>query len=378
MARVPVLHPRFPSIPAEHRPGTLRFLERLDRARGALDEAQRAIVAEHVIRLGERGRNPANTGNIEDLFFHTLEDTGDACRAFAQALADSAKVVPLPADAPLFPALRTADGRRSFHRVGDLDHLAPGDVMLICHTMVAYGDEEMWQAARAFVAATDGEMSEEEVDRQVHRMAVQSQHLPSSAFVMGRARGFSIECQPMYERAGYDEATWRNAQRFYDVCSQFDPDWSMAFRNGVVPASPEWVKWRADYLESRAHLPPELQYQLSSDTLTNFLEGTLESGKWTDASVQFGGVTRVEDVPVNVARIVNQYVAEHVALHDRPAEELIEACAAPLLRWGIGFIGGQAQVVSLSPEKQRQLEEQFASAQARFRSTQPVASDPSR
>ncbi len=372
------MHPRFSSIPAEHRPGTLRFLERLDRARGVLDEAQRAIVAEHVIRLGERGRNPANTGNIEDLFFHTLEDTGDACRAFAQALADSAKVVPLPAEAPLFPALRTVDGARSFHRVGDLSHLAPGDVMLISHTMVAYGDAEMWRSARAFVAATRTGLDEEELERQVYRMAVQSQHLPSSAFVMGRARGFSIECQPMYERAGYDESMGRNAQRFYDVCSRFQPEWTDAFRGGVVPASPEWMAWREEYLETRAHLPPELQYQLSSDTLTNFLEGTLESGKWTDASVQFGGVSRVEDVPVNVARIVNQYMAEHVALHDRPAEELIDACAASLLRWGIGFVGGQAQVVTLSPEKRRQLEEQFASALARFRSAQPVASDPAR
>ncbi|MEM1025304.1 MAG: hypothetical protein AAGD10_01330 [Myxococcota bacterium] len=371
------MHPRLPSIPDEHRPGTVRFLERLHRARSGLTEAQRSIVAEHVIRLGERGRNPANTGNIEDLFFHTLAETQDPCRAFAQALADSAKVVPLPEDAALFPYLRTIDGRKSFRRVGELSPMAPGDIMLVSHTMVAYGDPEMWRSAQAFVAAGAEPLSESEIEAQVYKMAVQSQHLPSSAFVMGRARGFTIECQPMYERAGYDDATWTNAQRFYDICSRFDPDWSMAFRTGTVPASSAWISWRKQYLDTRSRLPDELQYQLSSDTLTNFLEGTLESGKWTDASVQFGGVTRVEDVPVNVARIVNQYVAEHVALHDRPAQELIDACSASLLRWGIGFVGGRAEVVTLSPEKRRQLEAQFASARARFQS-QPVASDPSR
>ena len=135
--------------------------------------------------------------------------------------------------------------------------------------------------------------------------------------------------------------------------------------DGRVPLDPSWARWRERYLTARTHLPPELIYQLSSDTLTNFLDGTLESGKWTDASVAFGGVSRVEDVPQAIARIVNQYIAEHIALHDRPASDLTIACAEPLRPWGITFHNDRAVVIEERPEKADLLQVQFEAAWSR-------------
>lgn len=353
-------------LPAAHQRSIARFCARLNEfgRTGRLNPPQIEIVTEHLVRLGERKRNPANTGNIEDLFCHTLVDTQDPLRAYAQALADSAKVVPLDPQAELRPAVRTVDGSKWFRRVADFAPMSPGDTMLVAHTMVAYGDPEMWESAQKLVRATL-DVTEDEVQRQVARMAVQSQHLPSSAFVLARAHGLTIDCRPLYEAAGYDDAQIEAAQTFYDICSTFDPHWAEAFVEGFIPTDRQWSVWRRAFLEARKALPPELIYQLSSDTLTNFLHGTLESGKWTDASVFFGGVTRPEDVPQHIARIVNQYIAEHIALHDRPAVELVEAVAAPLRPWGIGFDQVEAQVVDAHPEKWPELVDQFNDAWAR-------------
>ena len=332
---------------------------------GALTDAQAEVVAEHLIRLGERGRNPANTGNIEDLFCHTLEDTNDPVRAYAQALADSVKVVPMDDEAKLYPTLRSRDGKQSYDKVGDFAHLSPGDKMLVTHTMVAFGDDEMWASAAEFVQLSHPDFDEAAVDREVAKMAVQSQHLPSSSFVLARASGLTICCEDLYRRAGYSVAEVADAQRFYDVCAEYDPAFTASFLNGHIPEGEPWDSWRARYLEARAKLPSELIYQLSSDTLTNFLDGTLESGKWTDASVFFGGVSQSTDVPEAIARIVNQYIAEHVALHDRPANELTVACAPTLEPWGIGFENDRAVVLTQSPEKAELLREQFDAAMAR-------------
>ena len=141
----------------------------------------------------------------------------------------------------------------------------------------------------------------------------------------------------------------------------------VSFDVGQIPDGPSWAEWRARYLAARAKLPPELIYQLSSDTLTNFLDGTLESGKWTDATVFFGGVTASADVPQAIARIVNQYIAEHVALHDRPISELTVACAPTLAPWGIGFENDRAVVLTETPEKGEILRQQFEAAMARKR-----------
>ena len=85
------LKARLEALSEEHQRGTLRFYRRVEEftQAGLLTKDQAAIVTEHLFRLGERGRNPANTGNIEDLFCHTLSDTKDPIRAYAQALADS-------------------------------------------------------------------------------------------------------------------------------------------------------------------------------------------------------------------------------------------------------------------------------------------------
>jgi hypothetical protein len=358
---------RIRALPPEHQRGTLRFVARLERfqADGYLRPGHVEVVTEHLIRLGERGRNPANTGNIEDLFCHTLLDTRDPLRAYAQALADSVKIVPMPPDARLWPKMRTRDGSRWYGHVRDFDHLEPADVMLVTHTMVAFGDTEMWSSAGRMVAVGHPDYDDAAIEREVARMAVQSQHLPSSSFVLARAHGLTIDCGALYRAAGYDAEQQSAAQRFYDICSEFDPRWTEFFVNGHVPDEPAWAAWRAAFLDARQMLPPELVYQLSSDTLTNFLDGTLESGKWTDASVFFGGVTSPDDVPEHIARIVNQYIAEHVALHDRPAAELVEATRQALEPWGIGFREQRAVVRDRRPPKRTELEDQFRAAWAR-------------
>jgi hypothetical protein len=361
------LEDRIEALSPEHQRGIARFRGRVLEFVGGdlLSREQGEIVVEHLIRLGERGRNPANTGNIEDLFCYTLRDTGDPIRAFAQALADSVKVVPMEEDAKLRPAMRTTDGARWYRRVRDFDHLSPGDKMLVTHTMVAYGDKEMWASAANLIRATDPSSSERDVQREVARMAVQSQHLPSSTFVLARARGLTIDCSELYTEAEYSETQIEDAQSFYDVCAEFDPRWAEEhFLFGNIPVTKEWSQWRRRYLDLRARLPAELIYQLSSDTLTNFLDGTLESGKWTDASVFFGGVSDPSEIPAHLARIVNQYIAEHVALHDRPAKELTVACAEPLRPWGIGFKNDRAVVLSKEPEKADRLKAQFDAAWA--------------
>ncbi|MCB9653362.1 MAG: hypothetical protein H6729_04420 [Deltaproteobacteria bacterium] len=362
--RAAELHERVRALSSEHQRGIARFEQRLlaFEANEQLSPSQCAVVLEHLVRLGERGRNPANTGNIEDLFCHTLSDTGDPVRAFAQALADSVKVVPMDEDAPLLPIMRSLKDGRKFRFVRDFGTMSAGDKMLVTHTMVAYGDEEMWSSARAFVQATWPEANTAFVDREAAKMAVQSQHLPSSTFVLSRAHGLTLECAPLYRRAGYDEDAIARAQTFYDICAEFEPAWAKAFVLGNIPTDGAWTKWRARYLKARDGLPPELIYQLSSDTLTNFLEGTLESGKWTDATVFFGGVTSPSEVPKALATIVNQYIAEHVALHDRPPHELIDACQPTLEPWGIGFVEGRAQVVDRRPPKAGELEAQFKAA----------------
>ena len=356
---------RLSALSLEHQRGIARFRKRLEEfvEQAMLTAPQVQVITEHLLRLGERARNPANTGNIEDLFCYTLQDTGDVIRAYAQALADSVKVVPMDPDAPLFPTIRR--GAQTFHRVGDLVHLSKADQMLVAHTMVAYGDAEMWASASQLVRLTLENAAEETVHQQVARMAVQSQHLPSSSFVLARAASLTIDCRTLYEAAGYPESDIVAAQAFYDACAEFEPRWAADFGDGRIPLDPHWNRWRERYLSTRAKLPPELIYQLSSDTLTNFLDGTLESGKWTDASVTFGGVDRVEDLPSAIARIVNQYIAEHVALHDRPASELTVACAAPLKPWGITFQDDRAVVTEEPPEKVDLLRQQFDAAVAR-------------
>lgn len=358
---------RLAALSQEHQRGIMRFKGRLAEftAGGLVTSRQAGIVEEHLLRLGERGRNPANTGNIEDLFCHTLTDTRDPIRAYAQALADSVKVVPLESDALLWPAARTVDGKKHFLRVSDFGAMDPGDKMLVTHTMIAYGDEEMRASAAEFARATRPNVDEGAVRREVARMAVQSQHHPSSTFVLARAAGLTIEIDELYREAGYETEQIIGAQRFYSVCAEYQPHWANDFMKGDIPLTQDWLAWRKEYLAARQHLPAELVYQLASDTLTNFHEATLESGKWTDATVMFGGVTSVEDLPRAIARIVNQYIAEHVALHDRPAQELTVACAAQLRPWGIGFESDRAVALPEPPEKAAALKVQFEAAWAR-------------
>jgi hypothetical protein len=358
---------RLKALSDEHQKGIVRFQRRLFEfeQRGLLSSLQRSIVEEHLLRLGERNRNPANTGNIEDLFCYTLADTRDPIRAFAQALADSEKVVPMNEGARLYPLIKSLDGSTTYQKVGDFAHLDPGDKMLVTHTMVAYGDEEICEHACAFIRATKKDVEKNGVEREFAKMAVQSQHHPSSTFVLARARGLTIDLGDMYRAAGYPEKTIRESQRFYDICAEYQPEWTTSFLAGDIPVGAEWEGWRSRYISARQHLPNELVYQLASDTLTNFLGGTLESGKWTDASVMFGGVTDARDIPPAIARIVNQYIAEHIALHDGAIDDLTVACAETLRPWGITFENDRAVVLPERPEKTDALRRQFEAAWAR-------------
>lgn len=351
-----------------HKKGFDRFHQRLLRFKheNRLSQAQIDVLVEHLLRLGERGRNPANTGNIEDLFCHTLIDTMDPIRAFAQVLADSVKVVPMDHTARLRPTLRRLSTGQRYERVGDLIGMSDPDRMLVTHTMVAYGDTEMWRSAIEFVRTTHPNFSPPQLKREASKMAVQSQHLPSSSFVLARAHGLTVECKELWTLAGYSSKAIEAGQNFYDICAQFEPRWSLPFLEGVIPTDHSWNKWRRAYLKAREQLPIELIYQLSSDTLTNFLDGTLESGKWTDASVAFHGVRTPELLPQAIARIVNQYIAEHIALHSRPASEIADACANTLLPWGITFDKHRAVVLDHVPSKAAQLREQFEAARARL------------
>lgn len=358
---------RIAAIPTLHQRGIQRFRGRVHdlTARGLLNAGQADVVVEHLLRLAERQLNPANTGNLEDLFCYTLVDTRDPIRAFAQVLADSVKVVPMDEAAPLWPAIRRlSDGKRCT-RVADLEGYGAGDKMLITHTMVAYGDPELRVLAGRFVEATLPAASAEQVDREVARMAAQSQHGPSSTFVLARMYGLTLEIAEVYRKAGFSEEQAADAQAFYDVCATFQPEWVHIFLRGETPETEQWSSWREKYLSLRQRLPSELVYQLSSDTLTNFLEGTLESGKWTDALIFFGGVTEASDIPQGLARIVNQYLAEHVALHDRPARELVEAVEEPLQPWGVGFCSSGAIPLPEGPRKIAEIRAQFEAAWAR-------------
>lgn len=358
---------RLAALSEDHRRGVERFAARLVELgqAGLMSDAQSAIVVEHLLRLAERNLNPANTGNLEDLFCYTLIDTRDPVRAFAQVLADSLKIVPMDEAAPLWPPIRRLDRPEPITRVGGIEGVSPGDKMLITHTMAAYGDPELRGLAEAFIRATHAGADDARVTRELARMAVQSQHGPSSTFVLARMHGITVEVRALYQAAGYPETIVEAAQQFYDVCGRFQPAWVVVFLDGHTPDTDEWRAWRAAYLALRAQLPEELVYQLSSDTLTNFLEGTLESGKWTDATVLFGGVKDVAEIPQSLARIVNQYLAEHVALHDRPATELVSAVQQPLEPWGVGFDSGRAVPLPEGPKKLDELRRQFELAWSR-------------
>jgi hypothetical protein len=358
---------RLAALSQEHQRGIIRFRRRLMefKKNGLLTDKQSSIVEEHLLRLGERNRNPANTGNIEDLFCYTLNDTKDPVRAYAQALADSVKVVPMNDDDPLLPSIKSLDRKQTFTKVGDFAQLNPGDKMLVTHTMVAYGDGEMRESAAELIRVTNPTIDRAGIERQLAKMAVQSQHHPSSTFVLARARGLTIDVADLYREAGYVEKQVKEAQRFYDICAEYQPSWTESFLAGEIPQGQQWEDWRARYIEARRHLPAELIYQLASDTLTNFLQGTLESGKWTDASVMFGGVTDARDIPPAIARIVNQYIAEHIALHDGPPGDLTLACADTLRPWGITFENDRAVVMPEGPEKTDALRVQFEAAWAR-------------
>lgn len=333
---------RLAKLPAVYKASTISFANDLQAAvaEGLLSERQSAIVLDHVLRLGERGRNPANTGNVQDLFFYTLRDTGDPIRAMAQLLADSIKIVPMPEDAVLIPPMRDVrDGKKDgavFRTVGEL-FLNPGQKMLCCHTNIAYSDEEQAASARAMIKATVPHARLVKKEQLFWRMVVQSQHMPSSSFVLAAVRGLSFEIDDIYAKAGYSAEETAAARAFYEVSSRFNPQWLGAFINAQPRTDAAYLAWLDEYRAARAGLPEDLKYQLMTDTLTNFCTGTMTSGKWVDSTVAFSGVKTMEELPAAIAKVVNQYMAEFIDLQGESAQSFVKVVKPLVADFGIDY-----------------------------------------
>ncbi len=333
---------RILSLKPEHQEPTKRFAKELEAVvkEGLLNQKQADIVLNHVLRLGERGRNPANTGNVHDLFFYTLRDTKDPLRALAQLLADSIKIVPMPEDAELIPPLRDVregeNNGKIYHHIGEL-FLNPGQKMLCCHTNIAYSDSEQAETARAMIKATFPRARIAKKEQLFWRMVAQSQHMPSSSFVLAAVRGLSFEIREIFEKAGYSEAEISSAEKFFVISSHFSPAWLGPFVNALPRTDAAYLAWLKEYQEARSGLPEELKYQLMTDTLTNFCPGTMASGKWVDSVVAFSGVKTMEELPAAIAKVVNQYMAEFIDLQCEPAERFITTVKPLVADFGIIF-----------------------------------------
>lgn len=360
----PRIVPQAQRVAEAHHQAEEHFLDAIKHAveRGWIAAAAAEIVKAHVLRLGERGMNPANTGNLEDLFLHTLADTQDPLRAFAQVLADSMKVVPPPEDAALNPPLvRLADGA-IFRKVRELP-FDPLTRMLVSHTALPYADEEMRGAAEAMVRACAPGASAEEHDRELHRMILQSQHLPSSAYVLARAHGYAFDLRELARRAGHSDVEVTNIQAFFDIAAEFQPPWLAIFRSGTAPDDPNYLAWRDRYRAARALLPAALRYQLDTDTLTNFGPATMASGKWVDAVVSAKEVRTIDDVPAALAKIVSGYQMEWRELHGRDISEFNLQAGPHLERFGIKFHESGAPVlITDRPTAWNELVVQYARA----------------
>lgn len=333
---------RIAKLPEAHQEAIARFSADLTKAVSdkLLSQKQSDIVLEHVIRLGERGRNPANTGNVQDLFFYTLRDTKDPLRALAQLLADSIKIVPMPEDAELMPPMKDvregADNGKIYHTVGEL-FLNPGQKMLCCHTNIAYTDEEQAATAKAMIKATYPHARLVKKEQLFWRMVAQSQHMPSSSFVLAAVRGLSFEVHDLFTKAGYSEEEIAAADKFYEVSSRFNPKWLGAFINAQPRTDEEYLAWLKEYQAARQNLPEDLKYQLMTDTLTNFCNGTMTSGKWVDSTVAFSGVKTMAELPAAIAKVVNQYMAEFIDLQVESAQEFIKVITPLVADFGIIF-----------------------------------------
>ncbi len=355
---------RILALKPEHQESAKRFAAELEAVvnEGLLNQKQADIVLNHVLRLGERGRNAANTGNVQDLFFYTLRDTKDPLRALAQLLADSIKIVPMPEEAELIPPVRDAregeDNGKIYHHISELP-LNPGQKMLTMHTNIAYSDSEQAETARAMIKATFPRCRQVKKEMLFWRMVAQSQHMPSSSFVLAAARGLVFETAEIFTKAGYSEAEVAAAGKFFAVASRFNPAWLGPFINALPRTDAAYLAWLKEYQAARKGLPLELKYQLMTDTLTNFCAGTMASGKWVDSVVAFSGVKTLEELPAAIAKVVNQYMAEFIDLQGEPAEHFIATVKPLLVDYGIVF-DKKSSFFAASGKKPKRAEEMAA------------------
>jgi len=310
-----------------------------------LSDKQAEIVLDHVELLAKRDYNAANTGNLEDLFTYTLQDTKDPVRAFAQMLADSTKIVPMPAQAKLLPPVKdkrpkSVTRNKTLRRVEQLE-LAGPQAMLVTHTNVAYSDPEFAEEARAMLKATYPRSRASTLERRFQRMVMQSQHMPSSSFVLAAATGLVFQTKKLFTDAGCTKKQIAAAHGFFSTAAEFNPKWLGLFMSAGPRDDPSYLAWLDRYHQHRAGLPDDLKYQLYTDTLTNFLPGTMHSGKWVDAVVQFSNVRKLDGVPPALAKVVNQYLAEFVDLHRGSPKLFVRVVKKSLAKFGVVFRDGR-------------------------------------
>lgn len=347
-------------MPEEFQADAYRFKYRLKLCResGRLNELQADLVMKFILHLGEGGYSPSNTGNLEDLFFYTLLDTNNHNQAFAQLIADSDKRVHVNHDRKFAFPLAADYGVRK-NSMSEMEGFSDLDKMLVAHTLVAFGSQYRKRFVMEFAQTTgDGSATF------LLRSALQAQHMPSSTFIMSRMQGHYPWVTDAYLEAGYSEWIAKRTQDFYMHAAEFDPEWEESFAKGEAPHCVEYGLWQKHFLDFRKQLTPELQYQLRTDKTTNFLTGTMSSGKWMNILVAQGDVESPQDFPLALSNLLNRYSNEFVKLEDRPISEIIDLWEANGIKdFGIYFDRDELAVpASPTPEKADLMISQFESA----------------
>lgn len=347
--------------------------------RRRMTTAQADVVWNYLVDLAMRvdggPRDPANTGNLRDLFDETLARTGNVVSAFSQVVADSHKVVPLDGAMRLSPAFikvsDAADGGlvRKYQTVRELREAFGGsevNLMLIAHTAVAFADPTTRGALEALIRLGEPAITDEALATRVASETLAGQHLASSAFVMGAASGWALDLGTLAAEAGVvDPEVVEAAAAFAEVAGRFDPEWfAPIFMGGETPP-PEFDAWLAEYRARYRDLPSALKVQLRFDTMTNFGPGTVASGKWTRLGIAFANPPlSVNDVPslsAAIARVANQYQREWTLLHGgSPAA--FRAAVPELAALGVVVDGGVfvSNPAAITEEGRRTMERQLA------------------
>jgi hypothetical protein len=234
--------------------------------------------------------------------------------------------------------------------------------MLIWHTSFAFVDPVSSQQMTKMMATMHPELSKSALARELARVALAMQHLPSSSFVLAKAAeaGVKIYVEDLARAAGYSPEQAEQFQHFYNVSGTFKSEWLPSFSTPEGPTGSEFGQWKAKYRQAYKQLPSHLKFQLWTDTLTNF--GTGSMAKWlpiAKSQVPQGIPVTVDSILQTLATIVLQYQNEWVHLHGRSAKSFIEANQERLREYGIIF---EAGAVRYDPEELTEANRQRAQA----------------